>query len=510
MEDKKNLSIIAKQAGWRYAGEIIAQLFKIVNGILLANVLGPLMLGLYQLGFRCQQSLFTVTKMGLDVGLVRYIPGCLRRSNMEAKALLTYVLKIGTVCSIVFGFLMFALSDYVAIEIFNKPGLADVLRIFSFLVPLSTVNQLLMSANQGAKQLKYNVFFKQIVYSVVLFCVLGIMYFVGLNFRLVLMAIVLIEVISLILLLMSLKWTMNFSLTFGDMFKKPGQEMGVTRKELYDFSVPLLFHHLIAFLTGTVDVFMLSYFCPAETVGIYAVALNIAILISFVFYAFNEILMPVVAEKFAEKDYSGIGYLYQIITKWIFSVSLTLVGLVFLLDKDILLFFGEEYMSASTPLLILCTGKLIIASLGGVGYVLVSMGHQKLVLMNTFIALVLSTALNYFFIKEMNLDIVGAAVASTLSGSIMNCILVLQLKIKRGLQPFNMDFIKIIGAFIPAYLITYFTLNMIDVWHVWRIAIGTLLFMSSGSLAYYYFCITEEDKMILGKVREKLLLAGRP
>jgi O-antigen/teichoic acid export membrane protein len=255
---------------------------------------------------------------------------------------------------------------------------------------------------------------------------------------------------------------------------------------------------------GSVDILMLGYFCSADVVGIYSIALRIAILISFILYSFNDILLPVISEKFIERDFAEIKYLYQTITKWIFSLSLLFCGLIYTLHNDILLLFGKEYLPATIPLLILCIGQLVNSSVGGVGILLVVMGHQKLVLLNALILLTLNIILNYIFIARLNLNMMGAALATSISIILSNVVRLLELKILRNMQPFNLKYLKVIISFIPAFLITNVLLNMIDTWFVWRILSGVIIFTSTNALIYYFLGITEEDRFIFEKVRGKL------
>lgn len=501
---EETLSIITKQAGLSFTGKMISRVFQSIGIILLANLLGPILLGIYQLGVRIHRLLLNFTKLGLDIGLAKYIPVSLRQDKRVAKALLLYVLRIGILCSIPFGISLFLLSKYIAIDIFNKPNLIGVLQIFSFLLLISTINSLIISANRGAKQLKYNIFLSHFLHPIIFCFILIVAYLIGWTFHKLLISFVILNVCITILLFLSIKKTLYFTISIKDIIEKFDSQLGVSKKELFSFSTPLLFQGLILFLMGSVDILMLGYFCSADVVGIYSIALRIAILISFILYSFNDILLPVISEKFIERDFAEIKYLYQTITKWIFSLSLLFCGLIYTLHNDILLLFGKEYLPATIPLLILCIGQLVNSSVGGVGILLEVMGHQKLVLLNALILLTLNIILNYIFIANLNLNMMGAALATSISIILSNVVRLLELKILRNMQPFNLKYLKVIISFIPAFLITNVLLNMIDTWFVWRILSGVIIFTSTNALIYYFLGITEEDRFIFEKVKGKL------
>lgn len=501
---EKNLPSLVKQAGWSFSGKVFSQAFQLVSGILMANFLGSFMLGLYQLGIRTNFLLANITKLGLDKGLLKYIPVSMRKGKQEVKKLITYILKTGFLSSLIVGAMLFFSSRYIAHNIFNEPDLDGVLKIFSFLLPLSTLNFLLLFANRGAKQVKYNVLFKNIVYSVLFCAIITISYIAGLSFHTLLILIVILEGIILGALFWSIRKTFDFEIDVKDLFKTDTADLVITKKELFSFSTPLLFQGLIFYLMGTVDIFMIAYFLDAKYVGIYSVALRISLLISFVLYSFNDIFMPVISEKFMVKDFVGIKYIYQTETKWIFSVSLLFVGLIYLLHNDILMLFGHEYLPAEIPLKLLCVGQLVNASVGGVGVLLETMEHQRLVLLNVIILLFLSITLNYLFVGYLELGIVGAATANTISVVFINIVRLLELKILRDIQPFNVNFLRVIVSFIPAYIIAHIFMNMLDTWFVWRLVAGSLTLMFINVILYYFIGKTKEDQVILDKINEKI------
>lgn len=502
--DKKNLAITVKQAGWSFSGKIISQVLQFINGVLIANILGPFSLGLYQLAYYIQLFLVNFAKLGLDLGLAKFIPATLINKHSHTKALLIYVLRVGFLISTVCGALLIFFSNSIAVNIFKQPELDSVLRIMSFLLPLLTLNFLIVNASRGAKDLRYNVLIKYFLHQILYFFILVAAYRGEWDLYSLLIAIVLREAVVTALLFFSLSKTFPFSVKIRNLVFDLDPDIGISKRELYDFSIPLLFQGLIFYLLGTMDILMIGYFKSAEMVGLYSIALKIALPISFILYSFNEIFMPIVAEKFVQNDIKGIQYLYRIITKWVFYVSLLIVGLIFLLNKEMLYLFGDEFLPAALPLLVLCIGQAINASVGGVGVLLETMGHQKLALVNAIILLVLNVILNYLLIVELDLNILGAAIATSISLALVNIIRLLQIKILRGLHPYNFGYVTVILSLIPGYGITYYLLAVIDTWFVWRLLYGAFLFISISMFTYYIIGMTEEDKYILKKIGDKI------
>ena len=72
-------------------------------------------------------------------------------------------------------------------------------------------------------------------------------------------------------------------------------------KELFSFSLPLLFAGIAGLVMGWTDTLMLGYFSSSADVGIYTVAFPTAQLIRAIPGAFATIFFPVISELYARK-----------------------------------------------------------------------------------------------------------------------------------------------------------------------------------------------------------------
>lgn len=113
----------------------------------------------------------------------------------------------------------------------------------------------------------------------------------------------------------------------------------------------------------------------------------------------------------------------------IFAFSVVIVAVLVVVGEPLIrIAFGSEYTGAYWPLLILCIGQLVNASMGAVANVLNMTGHERDTTLIVFIGALLNVALN--FLLTPILGMVGAALA-TASGLITWNILMWRQAYKR-------------------------------------------------------------------------------
>ena len=123
------------------------------------------------------------------------------------------------------------------------------------------------------------------------------------------------------------------------------------------------------------------------------------------------------------------------------------------------------------------------------------MGKTKLILSNIVIALVVNIILNFVFIPmnqigfiENELGINGAALATVISMSLFNLMIILQSKHFLGVFPFRRKMITIgIVSLIPIIIMSYFKrfmevnmINMILLLSLFFLTYGALVLISKG------------------------------
>ena len=160
----------------------------------------------------------------------------------------------------------------------------------------------------------------------------------------------------------------------------------------------------------------------SEEAGIYAAAVRIALLLSFLLLASLPGLMPVIVELYERGDGRGLQRLVTRAARLVFLGSLPLVAGAVVFAGPLLELFGGEFAAGATALRILCVGQLVQVATGLAGTILVMVGAAGpstwAVAAGTTINLLLAGALIPGFGAE------GAAVATAASVAVTNLAMV--------------------------------------------------------------------------------------
>lgn len=175
-------------------------------------------------------------------------------------------------------------------------------------------------------------------------------------------------------------------------------------------------------LFGYIDTLMLGFFREDSEVGVYRVAVQFSVVVSFGLTVLNQLLHPYISKLYTNKDFDKL-------QKLIVSSSLAILGIA-AVPALLLLIFGEyildiiygvEYVAAALALKVLVLGQLINAVIGSVGALLNMTGHEKDSMKGLLVAIAVNVLLDLILIPLYGIE--GAAVASATSLAAWNIIL---------------------------------------------------------------------------------------
>jgi len=119
--------------------------------------------------------------------------------------------------------------------------------------------------------------------------------------------------------------------------------------------------------------------------------------------------------------------------------SLPLFVLIILFRRDILLFFGAEFLKGQTSLVILCSGQLINILCGSVGTLLIMTGQQRFSIISLIVSTVFNIGLNVLLTAELGMA--GTAIAAASSLVIWNGMMLFFVKRKINIRPTAFGFV---------------------------------------------------------------------
>jgi len=146
----------------------------------------------------------------------------------------------------------------------------------------------------------------------------------------------------------------------------------------------------------------------------------------------NMAIAPTISQMYTKGEKER---LQRMISKSILAVMVFAlpVALVLILGgKWILPFvFGQEYVPAYLPLVILCMGQLLNACMGSVGLILNMAGLERITAKGVAIAAIINIVLNAVLIPF--LGTIGAAIATSITLMIWNFLLFIWLYRETGI-----------------------------------------------------------------------------
>jgi O-antigen/teichoic acid export membrane protein len=278
------------------------------------------------------------------------------------------------------------------------------------------------------------------------------------------------------------------------------------KKELLIFSLPLVFSSMSWFLLQGTDKLMIGFFMNEYNVGVYNAASTISGYLNIFLVSITFIYQPIGSKLYALGDkIFEIKNLYQTSAKWIFFLVSPLILFVLLLPSDtISIIFGIEYIGGAFPLFILFLTYTIRVCLGPADGSIILMGKTK-----EFMFIVVSVALMNFVLNWLlipDYGITGAAIATGLSITILNFLVLGFLYKISSIHPIKMLYLKILTVFLSLMILDYIILNFspltFSIFDKFLIIIFSYLLFIVFLIIFNLF--REEDLLIIKLVEKKL------
>ena len=494
----ESLRKIAKGASIVLIGTFVGRAFGYLSRMVIARFLGANDYGLIALGFAAMSIVATLSLIGMQSGIVRYISFYKGKEDLGIiKGTIISAVKITLPLSLILAFVLFWYANWISIHVFHDVNLEPIIRIFSIGIPFFVLAQNFLSATVGFQEMKYRVYTENILQEPLK--LLAIVVFLLLGFGVVgaawgwVLAIIVMPFLAFYFL----------EKKVFPIFKTNVKAISMD-KEIFYFSFPLLFAGIAGLVMGWTDTLMLGYFSSSTDVGIYNVALPTAQLIRSIPAAFAVIFFPVVSGLYARNKIEDLRRTYSAVTKWMLALVFPAFLLTALFPEQIIkILFGVEYIAGATALSILVFGFVIYAAIGPTGAILQTYGKTKIVMVNTYIGAVINFLLNLLLIPTYG--VTGAAIATGISSSLLYILNFLFVYRIAKIQPFRLSYLKIILASSIAVFVVYSLTK-----YVIGVSAFVLIPMLFVFLLLYFFLLLlmksfgEEDLIIMRAIDQRL------
>ncbi len=493
-----DLSKIAKNAGISGVGAVVSNILGYITTIVITRTVGPAVFGIFNLANTITSMTQIFSNAGLGQGLLRFVAFYKGRADIpRLKGTIIFATRVSLFLSLLFGVVMFYLSDLIAARFFRNPDVGFAIKILMISLPFLTLGDLWLSSIQSLQIIKYQVYTQKIYQPIAKLISLVVLFLLGLKLGGILAA-------SIISVLVGFLFAFYYLLKIFPIHKKLPAPI-YEKKEIINFSLPLSLTQFLDFIIFSINFLMLGYFKTAADVGIYAAVAKLGGLVILPLVSFNNIFAPMISEFYSRNEMSKLEDLFKTVTKWIFTLSLPVFLIFILFAQPIMGIFGQSFVIGTAALIVYGAGQLINAGTGSVGIILMMTGRPKINLLNSVILCVFNVILNYLLIPRYG--IIGAAFATGLSIAIVNILRLAEVYYFLRIHPFKLNYLKpCIAGFLSlflVYIVVYkffpVSLSLLDM------SLLSLFFVSLYIFFIFLFKLEKEDEYILKLFYQKLI-----
>ncbi len=398
--------------------------------IFVSHALGAAILGSYVLASTYVALLLRIGMVGMDKGLLRYVPMAQEASPAEVRAVIGTAVRASLVISVLCAAVVLLIASWlVNLGGENPDGLgAWWLSWMILALPGQAISMVLLTAIRGTSRMLPFIVVQNVVSPAVLLAVaaLGVA-FGGSRWALVtgyLTSAYVVMAVSVYL------FRRHFpDIGFTSLFRGP------KRRDLLSFSIPQGATDLLNLMLGRIDIIMIAAFFPGkpEFVAVYAVASMLAGTVKKIRLAFDGSLSPVLSRLMARGETDELWRVYRQTANWIALLFVLYGGALSLGAPLALHLAGSEFSAHWMIVPILVLGRYLNAAGGPTQTALLMGGYSRLELINNLATNFGNVLLNLLMIPIWGPY--GAAAATSISLTLFNLVRMMEVKHLLGLTP---------------------------------------------------------------------------
>ncbi len=450
-EDKKTM---AKGAMFVFAGIIISKPLTYLWRIFIARYIGQEAYGIFSIALALLGFATVFSVMGFSDGLIRYTSFYqAKQKYADVKGILISVFSVNLISTSLISGLLIVFAPFFAKNFFHNSNVVGPIYIVAVSLPFFVFGNHFLNLLKTQMRIDYIALIQSIIESIVKIIATIVFFYIGY----IVLAPILGYLIALFGTFILAGYFLFFKTRYGRIFKEKAKYHW---KELFYYSLPLMFVGFLASFIMYTDTLMLGYFTDNVQTGIYNAALPTASMLSIMLTAFSSLFFPLFVEKYSKKQYTHMNMLYTLIVKWIYLSVLPLL-FVFIFFSDIILnvLFGPAYVGGAKALSILAIGFFIYNVTGPTHEVLMTLKKQNLIFMIMASGSILNIMLNYLLIPIYGMN--GAGTATSVSLIYINIFSLFFAYRYLKIFPFTFNQLKGFITTALAFITTYLIVKMI-------------------------------------------------
>jgi O-antigen/teichoic acid export membrane protein len=440
---------IVKQSFFTTVSSYIGVIVGYINVLwLMPYALSPEEIGIFRTIQDMGLLLVPFAQLGLGHGITRFYPRV--KDHQFAFFSFSLFLTLIGFGVVALGFLAFKeqiIQAYAA----NSPEIINFLSVVLFITLFAVLNSVLDAFTRSFMKIAVPTFFREVVLRLLLALIVSAYLLGWLNFDQLMWGLADIYLFTLLGMIIYMVRNGMFKLSFNwTSLSTP------FRKEYIQYSLITLLGTAGSILIMKIDSLMVTSMIGLDANAIYAIGFSIAVVIEMPRRAVSQVVMPVIAEKFALNQSKEINALYKSVA----VNQLLLCLLIFLgiwANIDNLYHFvpnKEIYQAGKWVVLLIGLGKLCDVLFSVNGEIIVFSRFYIFNITSTLLMCVMVVVLNLLMIPIWGIE--GAALSSLLAMFFYNLIKYLYVKKRLGFDPFSWDIAKIILLGLLVCAVNYF------------------------------------------------------
>ncbi len=325
--------------------------------------------------------------------------------------------------SIIISIALIIVAPWISESIFNEPRLTTPLIIASLAITPQVFSRIFSSGLIGYRKIWQS----NLVDRTLSIAVVGIILFAFwiLNYE--------IDIIKVAIFYGIARFAVTISMwIYWKKLYHNKQKKKFIGRNLMNTALPLLLITSTTVIAANSSTIMLGWLGNTKEVGLYSVAARLALLTSFFLQVSNAALSPKIAALFASDKKKEMGIMVKKVTRGLAIVGVLPIFIFILFGNPILSLWGGEFVGAYWILIILSIGQFFNISTGASGVMLIMCGKERILGRIKILEVLSNIILNYILI--INLQAIGAAIATAITITILNILKVYIVKKEMGIN----------------------------------------------------------------------------
>lgn len=410
--------------------KVLAALSLFAMNVVVTRTVGASEAGLFFLGFTLVTIIATVGRVGLDQAVVKFVAteyasGAFGKVHSVYRKAVSWALAATAFVALI----LWLNAAWVTDSIFSMAGFGPVLKMMVIAAPFIAVYIIHAQALQGLKRISKSMLVSSVclpagILAAILVFPVTTAYDLSKYFVITSMITVVVGRIFWQQSVSSTSSAPSSSSSTSD--DTPFISSSLLRKTCMPLWTVAIVHQIIQWSSQL----LLGVWEDSQAIAFFATAQRTAMLTSFILFAVNSIAAPKFAVMYNSGDHDGLKRLALMSVKMMMIVAVPTTAFILLFPEWLMSMFGDEFVAASTALIILALGQFVNIATGSVGYLLSMTGNETKVRDNMLISGALTIILGVALIPAFG--VIGAAIAYACGVSSQNLLCVYQVNKQLG------------------------------------------------------------------------------